>query len=175
MNWTEDGRHTGWDGKGMKELTEMRGSMICFVILGSTASAARFKVVESLSGMKEDVTIKVWMLNSSGLPTQGPFGLSEFTWSSFLLYLVLVGVDVMTAILMHLTVWLPSLALFGLVEMTHAGLLTWGEQGNDVVALVVLTSSSVILEGRWSSEGILFFPSFCIPALTHWANRQALW
>ena len=124
MNWTEDGRHTGWDGKGMKELTEMRGSMICFVILGSTASAARFKVVESLSGMKEDVTIKVWMLNSSGLPTQGPFGLSEFTWSSFLLYLVLVGVDVMTAILMHLTVWLPSLALFGLVEMTHAGLLT---------------------------------------------------
>ena len=108
----------------MKELTEMRGSRICFLILGTTASAARIKVIDSFSGIKEDVTKKVGMLNFSGGPTQGPFVLFEFTLSSFLLYFVLVGVVVMTAILMHLTDWLPSLALFGLVEMTHAGLLT---------------------------------------------------
>ena len=135
------------DGMGMKELTEMRGSMICFVILGSTASAARFKVVESLSGIKEDVTIKVWMLNSSGLPTQGPFGLSEFTWSSFLLYLVLVGVDVMTAILMHLTDWLPSLALSASIEIIGATLASLLEEHNAIDVVVLLTSSSE-MEGR---------------------------
>ena len=127
-----------------KELTEKRGSRICFVSLGITASAAKFKVVESFPGIKEHVTVKVGGLNSSGKPTQE---LRRFTCSTFLSYFVLRGVTVMTAILTLLTDWLPSLELFAPVEMTEATLaclLTHVEGDNDVVVVVLLTSSSVM-------------------------------
>ena len=107
----------------MVELTEMRGSRIDLVSFGTTASAAKFKVVESFSGIKEHVTAKVGILNSSGRPTQQCLlALSEFTSSSFLLSFILRGVVVITAILMHLTDWLPSLALSVSIENIGAKL-----------------------------------------------------
>ena len=116
----------------------MRGSRICFVSLGTTASAAKFKVVESFPGIKEHVTVKVGGLNSSGKPTQD---LRRFTCSTFLSYFVLRGVTVMTAILTLLTDWLPSLEL---TEGTLTWLLTQVEDDNEVVVVVLLTSSSVM-------------------------------
>ena len=121
-----------------KGLTEKRGSRICFVSLGMTASAAKFKVVESFPGIKEHVTVKVGGLNSSGKPTQD---LRRFTCSTFLSYFVLRGVTVMTAILTLLTDWLPSLEL---TEGTLTWLLTQVEDDNEVVVVVLLTSSSVM-------------------------------
>ena len=121
-----------------QELTEKRGSRICFVSLGMTASAAKFKVVESFPGIKEHVTVKVGGFNSSGKPTQD---LRRFTCSTFLSYFVLRGVTVMTAILTLLTDWLHSLEL---TEGTLTCLLTHVEGDNDVVVVVLLTSSSVM-------------------------------
>ena len=127
----------------MVGLTEIRGSRIDFVSFGTTASAAKSKVVESFPGIKEHVTAKVGILNSFGRPTQQCFlGLSEFTSSSFLLSFILRGVVVMTAILMHLTDWLPSLALFASIEKIGATLACLLEEDNTIDVDVPLTSSS---------------------------------
>ena len=124
----------------MVELTEMRGSMTDSVSLGTTASAAKFKVVESFSGIKEHVTAKVGMLNSSGrLTQQCLLGLSGFTSSSLLPSFILRGVVVMTAILINLLDWLPSLTLFALIGKIGATLASLLKE-DDVV--VLLTSSS---------------------------------
>ena len=132
----------------MVELTEMRGSRIDLVSFGTTASAAKFKVVESFSGIKEHVTAKVGILNSSGRPTkQCLLGLSGFTSSSFLLSFILRGVVVITAILMHLTDWLPSLALSASIEIIGATLASLLEEHNAIDVVVLLTSSSE-MEGR---------------------------
>ena len=132
----------------MVELTEMRGSRIDLVSFGTTASAAKFKVVESFSGINEHVTVKVRMLNSSGRPTQQCLlALSEFTSSSFLLSFILRGVVVITAILMHLTDWLPSLALSASIEIIGATLASLLEEHNAIDVVVLLTSSSE-MEGR---------------------------
>ena len=132
----------------MVELTEMRGSRIDFVSFGTTASAAKSKVVESFSGIKEHVTAKVGILNSSGRPTQQSLlGLSEFISSSFLLSFIFRGVVVMTAILMHLTDWLPSLLLSASIDNIGATLACLLEEDNTIDVVVLLTSSSE-MEGR---------------------------
>ena len=131
----------------MVELTEMRGFRIDLVSFGTTASAAKFKVVESFSGTKEHVTVKVGMLNSSGRPTQQCLQrLSGLKSSSFLLSFTLRGVVVMTAILMHLTDCLPSLALFVSIEKIGATLACLLEK--DTIDVVVLLTSSSEMEGH---------------------------
>ena len=161
----------------MKQLTEMRGSRICSINFGTTASPAKVKVMERFSGIGEHgaVTVTDSMLNSFGRPTHGIFSLSGFPYL-FLISPNLDRVDVMTDILMHLCDWLPSSDMLASVETTGDRLDCWLSWGDIVVALLSSSSGTV---GFWSLdlEGNIgsFFLTICIPACTHWANRQALW